>query len=179
MINPRMLTSNFQAVFESAWYHGVTSQTKLSFYSTIKKTFGYEPYLNTKESAVRKSVSRFRCSAHQLNVETARYTNTIVKKESRKHSSNNCNKLYNGRCHTCTFDSVALLNELLFADIIVEDELHVLRCCTKYEHIRAALSNNIKNILWNDSYIEALFDKAIVEETSHYIQKITKLRLNK
>ena len=74
---------------------------------------------------------------------------------------------------------MALLVELPFPDIIIEDELHFLRCCPRYEHLRAGLSPNIKTILWNDDLIGDMFHIENIREISEYIHNITKLRFPK
>ena len=73
--DPKLISLNFMEVFETAWRTQVKSQSKLTFYSALKETFDYEPYLDIKMSGIRKSVTRLRSSAHRLNVEIARYGN--------------------------------------------------------------------------------------------------------
>ena len=63
----------FEDLFKAEWNSKRLSQSKLAFCNEIKPEFGYEPYLNIKSSARRKSLSRFRLSAHDLNIEQGRY----------------------------------------------------------------------------------------------------------
>ena len=86
------------------------------------------------------------------------------------------NRNYLARCRICTNDNVAPFTELPFADTIIEDELHVLRCCPVYEHLRASLSPNIKCLLWNDNYLRDLFHMNNVRETSKFIHEVMKIR---
>ena len=158
------------------WSKEINYQPKLQFYKRIKTTFSYEPYLNITTDK-RKHISRFRSSAHRLHVETARY----AKSASNKGSDYQHEKIFNKRCRYCTGkdDIVSLLVELPLTEIIIEDELHVLRCCSKYEHIRAKLSNNVKTMLFNEDFIEGIFHQNHCIETTNFITNICQLRFPK
>ena len=160
-------------IFEKMWSKEIHSQPKLQFYNTIKTSFEYEPYLN-KSTDKRRSVSRFRSSSHRLNVELARYAQTTNNKKYGSQQKHMLDK----RCHICTDDNknIELLVELPFMNIIIEYELHVLRTCPIYEHLRAKLPDNIKSMLFNDDYIHGIFYLNHAKETTDYINNIMKLR---
>ena len=92
---------------------------KLRTYYKFKKNFEYEPYLNLQTDFLkRRNITRFRISAHKLEIETGRYNNskknkTRVNKEKRL-------------CKNCELKAI-------------EDEEHVLMVCPKYKKCRTDL----------------------------------------
>lgn len=95
------------------WRRGINDviqNPKLRLYCTFKSEFQIEPYLvNIKEFKLRKVLSRFRLSNHELNIEKGRYHK--IPKESRY-------------CEVCS------KNEF------VEDECHFLLYCPSYNDVR-------------------------------------------
>ena len=60
----------------SYWHQTLQHSQKLSFYYTIKKTFGLSAYLDlTRKNASRKALVKLRISSHKLLIETGRYDN--------------------------------------------------------------------------------------------------------
>ena len=112
-------------IFVDAWTRECLQNKKLQFYSTIKKDFGLEPYIEVCRHPESKIVARWRMSAHKLNQETGRYGN---KAES----------VHNKCCETCTDPRTIELLTVLPGewDPIIEDEVHVLRSCPRYNNIR-------------------------------------------
>ena len=87
--------------------HSIENSKKLRTYTIVKNTYNYEPYLDLiKNVEQRKMLTRFRISAHDLNIERGRYTKLQI--EDRKCLF--CNK--------------------------VEDEKHFLLVCNHYDTIR-------------------------------------------
>ena len=141
----------------------------------IKQIFAYETYLDDTKPARRIAVARFRSSSHRLNVELGRYTSNKTKLNMDPSDNNTFFK----RCRICccnTDENLWLLSQLPFSDIIIEDELHVLRCCPPYEHLRQCLSNNLKTTLWNDDTIDNIFDDVNTGNMADFIFNITRIR---
>ena len=89
---------------------------KLSVYKNVKYSFDIEPYLmKITGPFIRKSVTLLRLSAHNLYVETGRYSK--VKREDRI-------------CQLCESNEI-------------EDEVHFLIDCDFYNNIRQKYVNNI------------------------------------
>ena len=91
------------------------NQSRMTFYAhvTQDQPYAIEPYLLVCEKHKhRKALCRLRISAHDLQIERGRYAN--VAKEDRK-------------CRTCS---------------VVEDELHFLNDCTRYDLLRKRLLDN-------------------------------------
>ena len=87
---------------------------KLRTYKLIKGTFGIEQYLEIlPDRKQRKSVSAFRISAHKLQIERGRY----IGKKVEDRLCTTCNK--------------------------VEDEIHLLCECVKYQLFRTNMYHNI------------------------------------
>ena len=66
---------------------------------------------------------------------------------------------------------------LPFCDLIIEDELHVLRVCPKYHAIRSMLPDAIKTALFTD--VPSLFDQDLARRVSQYVEQIFKVRFPK
>ena len=63
--------------FVQSWEDGKSSSSKLSFYNIIKQKFAREPYLDCSKGFSRRySTTQLRISAHDLNIERGRYSNT-------------------------------------------------------------------------------------------------------
>ena len=63
--------SRVKELYYNKWRHGIENSSKLSIYSTFKKSLEWEVYLNTgiiNMSKVRAALTRFRCSSHVLNI---------------------------------------------------------------------------------------------------------------
>lgn len=68
-----------EGLFTKMWSNQVTIQTKLDLYRQLKSVFTSSPdkYLsNITSHLYRTTVTKLRISAHQLGIETGRYTNT-------------------------------------------------------------------------------------------------------
>ena len=95
-----------------------SNQSKLSFFNTIKHEYGYSQYLDLRRQD-RSHVAKLRLSAHDLLIETGRYTGDLR------------------TCRYCVDRSNAMiLNQLPMADPILEDETHALFDCPEYEELR-------------------------------------------
>ena len=133
----------------------ILHNNKLSSYRSVapngKQVAGYITAI--KNTHQRISVTKLRLSAHKLNIETGRYTNTP--RENR----------------ICTFCN----------DNAVEDETHFLRDCTLYNKIRESFMQK-HNLNLNDLSMRLTNtheNPDLIEGTAEFIFKIEKMRLFK
>lgn len=71
----KTLTAKLQAQHDAEWYALISKQeSKLRTYSMFKKEYNMENYLLICRSKQCREFSKLRISAHQLRVETGRYT---------------------------------------------------------------------------------------------------------
>ena len=93
------------------WKNKINYSTRLEFYSRIKQNYERDPLLNeVKNYDVKRTYHKSRTSNYSFFIETGRYCNPIVPRESR----------------LCTFCSA---NE-------TEDEIHFLFKCSGYDDPR-------------------------------------------
>ena len=103
-------------------------QPKLRTYSLFKSEYKYEPYLDIiKDPKKRFMYTKFRISAHDLNIEKQRYVKPRIPPSKRL-------------CEMCNLKKV-------------EDEFHVLFHCTKYTELRLKYITSIPeyNLLLNNN----------------------------
>ena len=153
--------------FIQFWKKEKSTQNKLSFFNCIKPEFGYEEYLSTLPRNIRSHVTRLRISAHTLKIETGRY-NT-------KYDNA---RLLQKVCDFCTEEGLAdtLLHELPFFDPIIEDELHVLVTCPKYNIPRSLIPSDILSSLLRHDILEVFSNKAYTFHLGRYIKRIFKVK---
>ena len=156
--------------FTKEWESKRLTQNKLAFYNSVKTSFGFEHYLDCKNATNRKSITRFRLSAHDLNIERGRYT-----KKGKQPS------LTDRVCRFCCLEEDRSNLELLEAQLadynpIIESEQHVLTECPGYHHLRINLSDHLKTqlLLLNFNYIFA--HPILAEELGKYLNKSFRLR---
>ena len=108
-------------------------------------------------------VARWRMSAHKLNQETGRY--------GHKRGS-----VHYKCCETCTDPgSIELLTALPGEwDPIIEDEVHVMRSCPRYNAIRQNLTEKAAELLDRD--IASMFSAEHAKETGIYIKRLNEAR---
>ena len=95
---------------------GDETKKKLRTYRLIKQDFGIESYLECiNEKSIRKCISSLRISAHRLRIERGRYVRPKEEIEDRL-------------CLLCN---------------TIEDEVHFLVKCRKYENQRSLLYDNL------------------------------------
>ena len=103
-----MVKKKLQEDMQEMWYKSLKSNKKLKFYSSFKKSHGYEDYLDLVPFYKdRKLFTKFRCSDHNLEIEKGRHYN--AKKMDRI-------------CKLCQKQ--------------VETEKHYLLFCPKFNNIR-------------------------------------------
>ena len=150
-------------IFVETWKRECLQNKKLQFYSTIKKDFKLEPYIEECRHPESNLVARWRMSAHKLNQETGRY-------------GQKAGSVHYKCCETCTDPGTI---ELLTAlpgewDPIIEDEVHVLRSCPRYNTIRQKLTEKTAELLDRD--IASMFTAKHAKETGIYIKRLNEER---
>ena len=103
-----MVKNKLQEVLQGMWHQSLKSNKKLKFYSSFKKSFCFEDYLDLVSFYKdRKLFTKFRCSDHSLEIEKGRHYNVIK---------------MNRICKLCQKQ--------------VETEKHYLLFCPKFNKIR-------------------------------------------
>ena len=115
--------------FKKSWEYQKSTSSKLSFYHSIKSSFGREPYLDCcKGFSRRYCTTQLRISAHDLQIERGRYLN--LSRDERICSW----------CKTSMGQSK------------IEDESHVLFECDLYSTLRSKLITNLNKTPSLDHY---------------------------
>lgn len=157
-INPEFATRNLKNIFEESWKNKLFDDdrqqgygNKLRTYRKFKTIFSKEAYLNTiKSFETRKQLCNFRVSNHKLQIETGRHNN------------------------------IALENRLCDQCHVLEDELHFLIECSKYNTQREELFNIVSNscqifsTLSNENkmiYLMSCENENIIKEVGDFIHK--------
>ena len=111
--------SRLRKQFEKCWddERDILSPGKLTTYFKVKKTFNMEKYLMFDDFKLRRTLCRFRISAHDLRIEPGRYSKNPTDRADR----------------ICTWCNI---NE-------VEDEFHLLLRCKLFKDEREILFNKV------------------------------------
>ena len=113
----KIFIEQWKATISGSNLHGEQTN-KLRFYCLFKNYFGIEPYLdNINNFQLRKTLTKFRCSDHNLEIERGRHKK--LKCEDRI-------------CRLCNSG--------------IETELHFLQDCPKYDSLRNRYFGNTKPI---------------------------------
>ena len=164
-------TNAYENTFINEWEAKRHSQSKLTFYNSIKHNFGYETYLNIENSASRKHLSRLRISAHDLNIERGRYVTN-----DKTHS------FINRLCRFCYSAEDKIQLELLEGlpcfspNLIIESEQHVITECPSYHHLRVMLSDHLKSQLLLCDYAYILNHQILADELGSFLKKAFYIR---
>ena len=71
--------TKLQEHFKNTWFTDIGNTSKLAIYSTLKREFEPERYLNFKIiKSHRQALSRLRCSSHMLQIEVGRHKNMVM-----------------------------------------------------------------------------------------------------
>ena len=162
--SPSRIRANATKIFEGIWDKERHLNRKLGFYNSVKSVFQLEPYLKKTTYSQCKRTAQLRTSSHKLGVETGRH--------GKPWHHRAC-----GFCSTSDKDVLQGIAALPFCDLIIEDELHVLRVCPKYHAIRSMLPDAIKTALFTD--VPSLFDQDLARRVSQYVEQIFKVRFPK
>jgi exonuclease III len=165
--------SLFEDLFVKEWNVNRHSQSKLSFYNQIKVDFGYEPYLDSKNTLNRKNLTRLRISAHDLKIEQGRYVNRC-KGTVPSIADRICRYCY---LHKDTRSHLDLL-EVLHPNFnpILETEQHVLTECPGYHHLRSNLTDPLKSQLLLCDFMPIFYKPDLADELGSYLKKCFLLR---
>ena len=109
-----LVKNKFQQMYQNKWVQSINDidmQPKLRTFCKFKKEISLEPYLSLIIPKQRLVLSRFRCSAHHLAIETERHQKPKVPVDNRI-------------CLECK---------------VIEDEEHHLIHCSKNEEFRKVL----------------------------------------
>ena len=157
------------AKFMNEWQNRRSAQSKLLFYNSIKADFGYESYLDIKDSISRKHLARLRLSAHDLNIERGRYL-----------SKGKIPLITDRICRFCCLKEesrhLELLEGLPYFNPILETEQHVITECPGYHHLRLNLSENLKSQLLLCNYTYILSQPILAEELGSFLNRSFLLR---
>jgi len=119
LCNKKLLKRFLSSNYVLHWKENIKKEAKMRTYTTFKNDFVYESYLNMSNESQRKSLTRFRISAHRLAIERGRYTTPPTPAEKRL-------------CKYCTMQTV-------------EDEYHFLMTCGNYDQLRSDLTSKVLN----------------------------------
>ena len=124
--------------YHNWWTEKMTSieNRKLSFFYTYKKTFKFEPYLDTVPRHIRLFTTRLRTSSHNYPIEVLRYNKPVIERQDRK-------------CTICNNNQVG-------------DELHYLLKCTNY-NILNTRQTNMKELREAVDQFENFSDDCIIQ----------------
>ena len=119
--------------YERYWAREINSKVgpsnkggnKLRTYASFKGHFQCEPYTKITDKSLRRCFAKFRCSDHNLRIETGRRENLPV--EDRK-------------CLACKGNKI-------------EGEMHFLTVCPKYNSLRTELYDKIEKSVTNFKFL--------------------------
>ncbi|KAA0708101.1 hypothetical protein E1301_Tti023590 [Triplophysa tibetana] len=117
----RHILNTTQEEYLLYWQNKINEVNKLTCFRKIRTDYNLAPYLlKLKDYRQRKLVSKYRLSDHSLCIETGRHRQNWTSRDHRL-------------CSNCT-------------DGVVEDELHFLTQCSKYQSIRQKYFTLIGNV---------------------------------
>ena len=164
---PKYIRTGASNTFVQLWESGRQHNRKLSFYNSVKRSFGTEPFLRGTTYQQCRSVAQLRSSSHRLGVERGRHGKLRL-------------SIHHRVCKFCSTDDIEVLqtmNEMPFSDLIIEDEAHILRVCPRFYGLRVSLPDSLKNSIFQD--ISQLFEEDSTRRTARYISEIFSLRFPK
>ena len=144
-------------LFQRKWFDLLSCFPKMRTFLRFKTVFQLEPYLlSIKDFKMRRIMSRFRLSSHDLEIERGRYLKPATPADKRF-------------CKLCS----TTVNE-------VEDEEHVLMRCYVFDHLRTDFFKLVKSrnpdTSLNFLTIMGTKDPAIIFYVAKFLQKVFKER---
>ena len=165
-----ILVRKIRAKFDELWFNETRDQSKLTFYASFKSRFIAEPYLTSISNIDHRiALTRFRFSAHKLCIETGRYSNKSY------HL-----KKFDQACTFCmnSDNTVSgLSSEDTLPEPILEDEIHFLKQCPTYDHLRESLTNELSANLANEKFRCIFESSPLSKELAKFIFMATKYRI--
>ena len=105
-LKPNSIVLNLKNMFSANWDKALHTQSKLSYYRTLKSYFAWEDYLDhIPNHKHRRTITRMRSSAHKLRIEEGRYENI------------------------CQVNRICQFCKIQLGVNIIEDEIHFLTSC--------------------------------------------------
>ena len=149
--------ANLQLKYIENWNSEIHKLPKLRTYKLFKTSFQTELYLHIFNKNHRQALSRFRLSAHTLEIEKGRWTRKINNGKWVKYKTPIEQRL----CIFCN-------------DKVVESESHVLMSCSKYSDIRIELLVSASEIIpdFNNFDINAKFIALLQSDQPRLLQKL-------
>ena len=143
----KVIQNKLEQKYTQFWHYTKNTKHKLEFYNKYSEQYRIEPYiLNCRDIRKRKRLTNLKLSCHKLKIETGRYNNT---------------KASERLCSVCN---------------IIENELHFLDFCTKYDFERSLFISKIKETF---EYIDKPSDCLNYEETiGHLINYLSNEKFN-
>ncbi|MCG8429717.1 MAG: reverse transcriptase family protein [Candidatus Omnitrophica bacterium] len=126
----RILRSKMHENYEKCWRRHIFESGKLRTYRLFKCSFSLEKYITFSKFKDRKNFSKLRISTHKLHIETGRHQRPQVPSDMRF-------------CEFCSN--------------FVEDEMHFVLDCSKYEKERKMLFSSLSSFDLNSKTRDDLF----------------------
>ena len=161
------ITESSKRAFEELWLTSARASSKLQFYTTVKQSIGFEPYLSVPVFKHRKALAKLRSSNHKFNRETGRYMKNRTAMDDQQGT-------WSKSCKICSEEDAQFLCHLPFFEALLEDEHHILVSCPLYHHIRVALDDCTKStiVAWDPEHLWTLFSSSCVGNFARYVHKI-------
>ena len=170
---PLSTKETLRSLFVTQWEHERLQNKKQHFCNSIKNSFGCDKYLgfelNQQQS---KIIAQIRTSSHRFNIETGR------------HGHAKQSMVLNHVCHhCCDIENLSYLTECQWAPVpwlqphvpIIEDEIHVLQMCPRYDDLRNLMSDQAKACL-SDSLGRLLTERDLTLQLAKLLVNINQRR---
>ena len=161
----RFITKLISNEFEQYWRNTILSQdgssnkggNKLRSYSLYKTPFHVEPYLQMQDRSARRTLAKFRCSDHSLEIEVGRHKGIPEKDRICRRCSLNC----------------------------IENEEHFLLTCNAYDEPRnkllllfRQLVPNFRNLVLRQKFMFMMSNEnlGLIKEIATFLEIAFKLR---
>ncbi len=148
-----------QDSFTEKWHTEIIQLPKLRIYKLFKSSFETEEYLFILNKNHRQALSRFRLSAHTLEIEKGCWYRKLADGKWRSAKIPIEERL----CTYCSNNDV-------------ETEYHILITCTKYSDLRSDLFNVAKDLIINFDELdsECKFITILESDETSLVQQLTK-----
>ena len=143
---PHVILKAVKTKFKDSWTSYVNSSRKLEFYKAVKSKFAKESYLEQVPNYTdRANMARLRISAHRLEIEVGRYTNTPREKR------------------ICAWCKIVLDKDT------VENESHLLNECDLNAQLRRKTTDKINSILNSPTVALSIPPQTVTDSTNHLL----------
>lgn len=149
-----VLNQRLKEKAHEAWYAAVLENNKLNMYSQCKSLLIQESYITSVCNVqLVRSLLLFRCSGHQLAIETGRWSNTPVAERI---------------CHYCNLTKIS----------VIEDEKHFLYVCPLYIDLREKYLSEFTLVGDVHKDVSSMCDSVYAWRLALYIYQGMKKRLS-